>query len=62
MVVGITTTGAITTKVVGSNSVHGEVYSIKHYMIKFELLASSRWVSPGNPVSPTNTNLPPRYN
>jgi hypothetical protein len=25
----------ITTKVVSSNSVHGEVYSIQHYMIKF---------------------------
>ena len=25
----------ITTKVVNSNSVHGEVYSIQHYVIKF---------------------------
>jgi len=25
----------ITTKVVSSNSVHGEVYSIQHYVIKF---------------------------
>jgi hypothetical protein len=26
---------AITTKVVSSNPVHGEVYSIQHYVIKF---------------------------
>jgi hypothetical protein len=25
----------ITTKVVSSNPIHGEVYSIKHYVIKF---------------------------
>ena len=25
----------ITTKVVSSNSVHGEVYSLQHYVIKF---------------------------
>ena len=25
----------ITTKVVGSNTAHGEVYSIQHYVIKF---------------------------
>jgi hypothetical protein len=25
----------ITTKVVSSNTVHGEVYSIRHYVIKF---------------------------
>jgi hypothetical protein len=38
MVVGFTTpTQAvpITTKVVSSNPVHGEVYSIQHYVIKF---------------------------
>jgi len=34
MVVGFTTTCAIT-KVVRSNPVHGEVYSIQHYVIKF---------------------------
>jgi len=27
--------GPITTKVVSSNPVHGEVYSIQHYVIKF---------------------------
>ena len=39
MVVGFTTTcvisAYITTKVVSSNPVHGEVYSIQHYVIKF---------------------------
>jgi len=35
MVVGFTTTCAITTKVVSFNPVHGEVYSIHHYVIKF---------------------------
>jgi hypothetical protein len=35
MVVGFTTTYAITTKVVSLNPVHGEVYSIQHYVIKF---------------------------
>jgi hypothetical protein len=40
MVVGFTTTFAIsaydiTTKVLSSNPVHGEVYSILHYVIKF---------------------------
>ena len=29
----------ITTKVVSSNTVHGEVYSIQHYVIKFENLS-----------------------
>ena len=35
MVVGFTTTWAITTKVVISNPVHGKVYLIQHYVIKF---------------------------
>jgi len=38
MVVGFTTTCAISVyhhQVVSSNPVHGEVYSIQHYMIKF---------------------------
>jgi hypothetical protein len=39
MVVGFSTTFMqsvpITTKVVSSNPVHGEVYSIQHYVIKF---------------------------
>ena len=26
---------SITTKIVSSNPIHGEVYSIQHYMIKF---------------------------
>ena len=34
-VVGFTTTSAISAKVVSSNPVHGEVYSIQHYVIKF---------------------------
>ena len=38
MVVGFTTTFMqlvpITTKVVGSNPFHGEMYSIQHYVIK----------------------------
>ena len=32
----------ITTKVVSSNPVHGEVYSIQHYVIKF--VSGLRWV------------------
>jgi hypothetical protein len=42
----------IATKVVSSNYVHGEVYSIQHYVIKFvkDLL---HWFSP---VSSTNKN------
>jgi len=38
MVVGFTTTlqsASITTKVVSSYPIHGEVYSIQHYVIKF---------------------------
>ena len=43
----------ITTKVVGSIPVYGEVYSIQHYVIK--LVTSDRpVVSPGTPVSSTN--------
>jgi hypothetical protein len=35
----------ITTKVVSSNPVHGEVYSIQHYLIKFVSdLAAGRWM------------------
>ena len=44
-----------TTKVVSSNPVHGEVYSIQHYVIKF--ISGLRQVSgfsPGMPVSSTN--------
>ena len=45
----------ITTKVVSSNPIHGEVYSIQHYVIKF--LSDLRQVGgffPGTPVSSTN--------
>ena len=35
MVVGFTTTTAITTNVVSSNPIHGEVLSIQHFVIKF---------------------------
>jgi len=46
----------ITTKVVSSNPVNGEVYSIQRYVIKFvtQLLAIGLWFSPGTPVSSTN--------
>ena len=36
----------ITTKCVSSNSVHGEVYSIQHYVI----LATGWWFSPVSPA------------
>ena len=45
----------ITTKVVSLNPVHGEVYSIQHYVIKFA--SDLRHVSgflPGTPVFSTN--------
>jgi hypothetical protein len=45
----------ITTKVMSSNSVHGEVYSIQHYVIKF--VSDLRLVGgflPSTPVSSTN--------
>ena len=45
----------ITTDNVSSNSAHGEVYSIPHYVIEF--VSDSRqvwWFSPGTPVSSTN--------
>ena len=45
----------ITTKVVSSNPIYGEVYSIQHYVIKFcQWLATGRWFSPGTAVSSTN--------
>jgi hypothetical protein len=43
----------ITTKVVSSNPVHGEVYSIQHYKV-CQRLATGRWLSPGTLVSSTN--------
>ena len=44
----------ITTEFVGSNPVHGEVYSIQHYVIKFvsDMHATGRWFS--DPVFSTN--------
>ena len=36
-----------------SNPVHGEVYSIQHYVIKF-VSDMRQWFSPGTPVSSTN--------
>ena len=62
MVVGFTTTYTIIqsvliiTKVVSSNPVHGEVYSIQHYVIKFvsDLRQVCLWFSPGTSVSSTN--------
>ena len=45
----------ITTTVVSSNPVHGEVYSIQHYVIKFVSdLQQVRRFSPGTPASATN--------
>ena len=46
---------AIATKVVSSNPIRGEVYSIQHYVINF--VSALRQVSgflPGTPVSSTN--------
>ena len=50
----------ITTKVVSSNPVHGGVYSIQHYVIKFvsdDLGQVGGMFSPGTPVY-----WPPEYN
>jgi len=46
----------IITKVVSSNPIHGEVYSIQHYVIKFvwQWLATNWWFSQGTPVSSNN--------
>jgi hypothetical protein len=44
----------ITTNVVGSNSSHGELYSMQHYVIVYQRLATGRWISPGTPVFSTN--------
>ena len=42
-------------EVVSSNPVHGEVYSIQHYVINFsQWLVTGRWFSSGTPVSSTN--------
>ena len=37
-----------------SNLVHDEVYSIEHYVIKFEVTCDRSVVSPGTLVSSTN--------
>ena len=45
---------SINTKVVSSNPVHGEVYSIQHYVIKFATdLRQVDCLSSGTPVSST---------
>ena len=45
----------ISSIVVSSNPVHGEVYSIQHYVIKFVMsLATGQWFSPGTAVSSAN--------
>jgi hypothetical protein len=47
----------ITTNVVSSNSAHGDVYSIQHYVIKFVSdVRQVVWFSPGTRVSSTNKN------
>ena len=43
----------ITTKIVSSNPVHGEVYSIQTYLIKFVSDSTSQWFS--QPIKPTTT-------
>jgi hypothetical protein len=56
----------ITTDNVSSNSAHGEVYSIPHYVIKFVSDSRQLWFSPGTPVSSTNNtdrhNIPTPLN
>jgi hypothetical protein len=42
----------ITNKVVSSNPIHGDVYSMQHYVIKF--VSDLRSLSPGTPVSSSN--------
>ena len=44
----------ITTIIVSSNPVHGEVYSIQHYVIVCQWIATGMWFSLGTPVSSTN--------
>ena len=48
---------SITTKVVGSNPVHGEVYSIKHHVIKFvsDLLQVGGFLRFPSPIKLTAT-------
>ena len=44
----------ITTKVVSSNPVQDEMYSIQHHVIQFVNDLRQVWFSPGTPVSSTN--------
>jgi hypothetical protein len=44
----------ITTNVVSLNPAHGQVYSIQHYVIVCQGLATGRWFSQGTLVSSTN--------
>ena len=44
----------ITTKVVSSNPIHGEVYSIKHYVINLSVICDRSMLSPVTLVSSTN--------
>jgi len=46
----------ITTKVVSSNPVHGEVYLLQHYVIKFVSDLLHVGGSPGTPVSTNKTD------
>ena len=48
----------ITTKVVSSNPVHGELYLIQHYVVKFVSDLRVRWFSLDTPVSFINKNDP----
>ena len=52
IVIGFTTT----IKAMSSNSAHGEVHSIQHYVIKVcQWRTAGQLFSPGTPVSSTNT-------
>ena len=46
----------ITTNVVISNPVHGEVSWKQHYVINLSDTCADRWFSPGTPVFTTNKN------
>ena len=57
MAVGFITTCAISTyhhESCDFEPCSGEVYSIQHYVIKCQWLATGQWFSPGTPVSSTN--------
>ena len=44
------------------NPVHGEVYSMQHYVIKFVWLPTDQWFSASIPVSSINKTDTPQYN